>query len=303
MLLVIRQAHNRKICLRAVLIVIVMFGVVAIVGANQTPSEAVQLRQAARHVQKDELDKAEQILQKLLRQRSDSSEAFELLGLVRMKQQRFDEAESFFLRAIRINPRLANAHINLGHLYKQSNRLELARQSFQNAAGILPRNAAVLYNLALVLADLRQFDKAIDTLKAIPATERPPDYSELLARFYITAGDFVKGEESLRELLLQKPDSISTLRQLAGGALKRGDAKSAWQYMAQARQLAPNSPDLLYEFAQVSLRNNLGQEAVIAMRKALLLEPDRPEFLFCLGDALLNTPNFHDAAGYLERYL
>jgi cytochrome c-type biogenesis protein CcmH/NrfG len=90
---------------------------------------------------------------------------------------------------------------------------------------------------------------------------------------------------------------------LAGVALKRGDAKGAWQYIAQARQLAPNSPDLLYEFAQISLTNNLGQEAVIAMHKALLLEPDRPEYLFCLADALLNTTNFHDAAGYLERYL
>jgi tetratricopeptide (TPR) repeat protein len=273
------------------------------VDAGQKQGPALQLKQAARHLDKGELDKAEQILQNLQKRTPDVPETFELLGVLRIKQQRVKEAESFFQRAIHLNPRLASPHIHLGYLYKQGNQLEAALRSFQIAATVLPKNAEVLYNIAVVFADLRQFDKAADNLKAIPTTDRPPDYWELLARFYITAGDFVQGEESLRQALLHKPDSISMLRQLAGVALKRNESQRAWQYMAKALELAPNSPDLLYEFAQLSLKNNLGQEAVIAMRKALLLEPDRPEFLFSLGDALLSTIGFHDAVTYLDRYL
>lgn len=77
------------------MVMTVFIASVGVRGEKKTPNEAVQLRQAARHVQNDELDKAEQILQKLLKQRADVSEAFELLGLIRVKQQRFAEAEAF----------------------------------------------------------------------------------------------------------------------------------------------------------------------------------------------------------------
>ena len=299
---VICQALMKRVYGCVLFIVTILFIGTEGGSAGQLPG-AVQLKQAERHLQTGELDKAEQVLQRLLGRKRQLPDTFELLGVLRMKQQRLKEAESFFHRAIELNPRLASAHINLGYLYKQSSRLDLALKSFQAAARILPANPDVLYNLALILADQRRFDNAITSLESIPVKHRPADYWDLLARFYITAGNFEKGEESLRHVLLNKPDSISTLRQLTGVALKRGEAQQAWQYMAKAVQLAPNSPELLYEFAQISLKNNLGQEAVIAMRKALLLEPERPEFLFSLGDALLNTTGFHDAVTYLDRYV
>src|SRR3989442_218536 len=73
------------------------------VNAWQSRSGTLQLRQAQRHVQRGDLVKAEQILQRLLKTRSDLAEAFDLLGVIRGKQQRREEAESFFQRAIRLN--------------------------------------------------------------------------------------------------------------------------------------------------------------------------------------------------------
>jgi protein O-GlcNAc transferase len=303
MLSVICQVYKKRVCGCAIFIATILFSSAGTGNARQSPSDALQLKQAARHLQKGDLDNAEQMLEKLLKRKPDLPEAVELLGVIRSKQQRFAEAEALFQRALRLNPLLASAHIYLGRLYKQSNQLELALASFQNAAKILPSNPEVLYNLALLFADNRQFDKAVRTLDAIPEKQRPPDYWELLARLYITANDFANAEQSLRQVLEQKPDSISTLRQLAGVALKLNEPQRAWQYLGQALRLAPNSPDLLYEFAQLSLKNDLGQEAVIATRKALFLEPDRNELLLFLGNALLNTTNFHDAATYLDRYV
>src|ERR1700724_2181060 len=39
------------------------------------------------------------------------------------------------------------------------------------------------------------------------------------------------------------------------------------------------------------------------MRKAALMEPDRPEFLFFLGTALLDTPDYHEALPRFRRYI
>src|SRR5215510_4738483 len=295
-------AHMWRALGCAVLIIISPFIANEAVYSRQTTSQTVQLKEAARYLKEGEFDKAEQLLQTLSKTKA-LPEAFEMLGLLRVKQQRLKEAESFFQSAIRLNPRLANAYVNLGYLYKQTNQPELSLRNFQTAATLLSNNSEPLFNIALLLADSRQFDKAIQVLEAIRINARPDDYWDLLSRLYLSAGNFPKAEDSLRKVLARKPDSISTLRQLSGVALKLNEPQRAWQYLGDAVRLAPNSPDLLYEFAQLSLRNNLGQEAVIATRKALFLEPDRHDFLLFLGNALLNTASFHDALTYLNQYV
>jgi Flp pilus assembly protein TadD len=268
----------------------------------QRAADAVQLKQVAHDLKAHDLGKAEATLQAILKRHPGQPDALNFLGVIRAEQQRFAEAESLFQRAIQSAPRLTSAYLNLAFLYKQAGQPARALVTFENAAKLFPGNPEILDGLAMSYADRGDFQMAIKTLTAIPATARPADYWEVLARLQVSAGDFAKAEASLRQVLAQKPDSITTLRQLAGVRLKLGDTPRAWEAMAQALRLAPNSSDLLYEFAQLSLQNQLAVEAVIAMRKALLLEAERPEYLFLLGEALLNTADYHAALTPFERY-
>jgi Flp pilus assembly protein TadD len=277
---------------------------VAAWGEAQAPdTTAEQLDRAAHLIDAGDWQKAEQTLQGVLRAHPNEADALNLLGIAAGKRGRVEEAEALFRKALVSNPSLAAAWVNLAQLYKQRGEGARALQVLEEGLGDAPRDPRLLSESAMLLADRGQFTEAARRLEAIPPAARTSDYWELLGHIYLSAGDFVQAEDKLRRALHGKPESVPTLRQLAGIALKRRDPARAWQYLARAVGLAPNSPELLYEYAQVCLQNKLSSEAVVAMRKTVLMEPDRPEFIFLLGSALLETPDHHEALPYFRRYV
>src|SRR5215813_9187369 len=88
-------AHMWRALGCAVLIIISLFIANEAVYSRQTTSQTVQLKEAARYLKEGEFDKAEQLLQTLSKTKA-LPEAFEMLGLLRVEQQRLKEAESFF---------------------------------------------------------------------------------------------------------------------------------------------------------------------------------------------------------------
>ncbi len=271
----------------------------------QTGGEAAaQLTKAGRALEAGDLSAAEQILTQVLKADPNSASALNMLGVVRAQQQRTDEAEKLFQQAIKANPKLAGPYGNLGVIYRNRKEADRSMEMLQQAAQLSPGDARVLYNLALLHGERGEIDTAISRLKSIPAKQLPSDYWQVLSGLYIVGGHYEEAEEALRQVLKRDPESVTTLRQLAGVALKRNDTEGAWKYMLQARRIAPNSPELLFEYAQISLNNQLAAEAIVAMRKAVLLEPDRPEYLLFLGKALMESPmEYHEALPYFERYV
>ncbi len=265
---------------------------------------AEQLTRAGQAIKKGDLAAAEILLNEVFKANPEQAGALNLLGLVRVQQQRLDEAQTLFERSIKANPKYAGPVSNLGILCKQRNERDRALKLFQTAARLAPRDPSVLYNLAAFQAELGDFGAAIARMKTIPAKDRPADCWTNLARLSLASGDYAHAQEALLQELARNPESIATLRELAGTALKLNDTEDAWKYMVQARRLAPNSPELLYEYAQVSLKNRLATEAAVAMRKAVLLDPDRPEYQLALGNALMESPmESGDALPFFERYV
>ena len=288
--------------MRSIMLITILVPV-AWCGARAQAPAADQLQHAARFMDAGDWQKAEQTLQVVLRDHPSNADALNLLGVATVKQGRAEEAEALFRKATESNPSLAAAWLNLAQLYNQRDEGGRAVQTLEKGLSHVPHDLRLLSETAILLADRGKFAEAVRRLQAVPSAARSRDYWELLGRVYLLNSDFAQAEEALLRALRGKPESVATLRQLTGIALKRGDTARAWQYVAHALLLAPNSPELLYEYAQVSLQNKLSSEAVLAMRKALLMEPDRPEFLFFLGDALLNTPDYHEALPYFRRYV
>ncbi len=272
--------------------------------AQKSAEVASRLAQASRALEEGDLPAAEQMLTQVLNSAPENATALNMMGVVRAQQHRPEEAQELFERAIRANPKLAGPYGNLGVLYRNRNENERAMEMLQKAAQLSPQDSRVLYNLALLHGERGEVDAAVSRLKSIPVKQRPSDYWQVLSGLYISAGRYAEAEETLRQALQHNPESVTTLRQLAGVALKRNDTEAAWRYMLQARRIAPNSPELLFEYAQISLRNQLAAEAIVAMRKAVLLEPERPEFLYFLGTALMESPmEYHEALPYFQRYV
>jgi predicted Zn-dependent protease len=268
-----------------------------------TQAASPQLDDVRRALEQDDVRKAETLLRQILQAKPESAEAHHLLGVIRFAEGRHDEAELSLKKSVELNPKQAAVYLALGDIYA-------ARGNREASAGILeqglkenPTHPFLLLAVAVGEAEAGNLEKALSRLNAIPEAQAPPGYFEVLARTLLSLGQWQEAEKAYTRTLEEQPDSIGALRALAGIALKRGDTEKAWQRMAEARKFAPDSPEVLYEFAQVSLVNNLVAEAVAVFRLLRIMDPDNPRYLLGLGNALMDNAAYLDAEQQLARYV
>jgi tetratricopeptide (TPR) repeat protein len=86
------------------------------------------------------------------------------------------EAEHGYRMALRIDPGMANAHLNLGKLYHDLGELKKAEKHYQAAAASAPHDAAPRFNLGVVLEDLNRPEEALCAYRE--ATKLNPSFAD-----------------------------------------------------------------------------------------------------------------------------
>jgi tetratricopeptide (TPR) repeat protein len=84
------------------------------------------------------------------------------IGLKAYAEERMNDAESAFLRVLEINPRHVTAMVNLGYIYYDTKRLDVAFSFMNKAIEIDPANGLAHYGLATIFRD--RGDKAAASL-------------------------------------------------------------------------------------------------------------------------------------------
>ena len=149
---------------------------------------------------KGQLDRAEEIYAKIIKVEPKNAEAWHLIGVLMLQKGQGEiseshivkaislnsaeakyynnlssaqklcgkniEAEASLREAIRINPNFADAHINLGIILLEQNRIDETRWLLESAAERLPENVEICSLLSNLYADLDQYDLTINTLRA-----------------------------------------------------------------------------------------------------------------------------------------
>jgi tetratricopeptide (TPR) repeat protein len=100
------------------------------------------------------------------------------------------DAESAYRRAVEIDPRQADALVNLGRLRHGVRALREAEQLYRQALAIEPEHSTARFNLGVVLEDRGAVDEAMENYKlAITADAEVADAHYNLARLYERRGD------------------------------------------------------------------------------------------------------------------
>jgi tetratricopeptide (TPR) repeat protein len=139
--------------------------------------------------------------------------------------------------------------------------------------------------VALVLA-------ASLALNAPPCLARGPQTSRA-AVLDRAAAELAAGRRSEAAALYQSAaeqyGSVRALLELARIQSNGGNATSALQTLTKARSLAPNSEDVLYAFAQVSLGSRLVVPAILALQPLARMAPEVADYHYLLGVALMQA--------------
>jgi tetratricopeptide (TPR) repeat protein len=231
------------------LVLVALFCFVDVSAAVDENSQ--NITRASSLIRTGKLDAAEALLWDVLKQQPDNPPALNLLGAIRLQQERYAESETLLNRATTLAPNFLPARINLARLFNAQSETDKEVGALLDAARLAPTDAEV--DSALASAYLKQNDyrNALDALQRIPATHRPDKALPLLAASYLGLG------------------SINEARALVPAVMSR----------------ATRNHGLLIDFAQVLLDFDLVSDALAALQIAEKQPPLTSQLFFTMGRA------------------
>ncbi len=219
------------------------------------------------------------------------------------KNGNVDRAIESYREIIRLSPRLAAAHNNLGRLYYQQNKLEEATTSLKRACELGPKLAAPRALLGFALFQKGDFEAARRELK-VAAQLNPHDRNArlFLARSLVELADLKSAAKILEQLQQEDPKNTevlytlgtvySSLSETTIGKIETVDPDSylievllgkfseikqvyrdAAEHYKRAIQKAPDVPDLYYRYAHALWIGGDSENALAQYKRALELNP------------------------------
>ena len=189
-----------------------------------------------------------------------------------------DDAAAVFREQIKLFPGDPQPHLLLGLILRQQNKIEEARQAFENAQRLAPGNLlAVTQLIDLDIAGGR-FDAALQRAQA--ELERAPQSAHFLeGKVYAAQGQWDRAEASLLKTLELDPNYLSAYELLISTYVASNKLPQA---INQVESLLSKSPDNLRALMVSALlyeRINELAKAQAAYEKLLSIKPDSPPIL------------------------
>ena len=263
-----------------------------------------RLDQASSLIRENRMVEAEQLLNNILKAAPNQAVALNLLGTIRAQQGRLNDAESFMTRAEKLDPSYVAVHMNLAFLYMLKNAPEKTISELKEVVRIQPNHVEANYKLGRLLLARAQIDEAIDVIeRAKSTTPAAVIFLPLLGDAYLRKGNADKAEENYLLAIAAHKDNPDAILGLAKVAHSRGDTVVVLKYLAQARELAGNSPELRYKVGVTALGLEVFDDAQSDLEQAVKLKPNDPSYLIALGAALLKKADLIAAEQLFRRAL
>lgn len=254
-----------------------------------TDKAEARVRDAFAALQLGQFDRAERLLQALLRKTPRHFDALVALGALRGEQGRFDDAAALFERAAKVRPDHADAHYNLGVALAHLGKTERAVDCYRSALRAEPRHLNACNNLA---ASLLALDRPGEALACVEdGLAHHPGDAQLLSKRGAALKDTGRIDEAIdafrRVAQLQPNDPLSHGN--LGLALRKADRHDeATRSFERAVSLDPRLANH-HNHLGLSLAD-LGRldDALASLRRAVALEPQSAEWRENLGLTLLS---------------
>ena len=189
--------------------------------------------------------------------------------------KQFDEAIDCYKRALKINPRLADAHSNIGNALQEKGDIEGSLKSYQSALKIDADHFGAHGNMAFALQTNGDLEGAIASYRL--ALKANPNNEELLNNMGIAfakKGDFDAAIKSYNAALNIKPDYPEVYNNMGLCLADQGQADAAIKSYQRALKIRPDFPEPYKGMASVFEATKDFEAAIENDKQALKFNPN-----------------------------
>jgi tetratricopeptide (TPR) repeat protein len=124
-----------------------------------------------------------------------------------------------------------------------------------------------------------------------------------LANSFLAVGQLEKAEKNAQLALSIAPNCLECNKTLAAISVRQDNTEKALSYLVTARRLAPDNPEVLFQFGEVCLQRDLLDDAMPALTRAVELRPDNDAYVYALGSANVGKGNLPKALEIFQQLL
>jgi len=191
------------------------------------------------------------------------------LGNVLFSEDDLDGALACFRQAVRLNATFADAFTNLAIVFARKKQHEEAEAAFAAAARLQPANPQLHLNMAICKLELRKPDDVVAAIARVERLVGQPDAHLLheIGNLYRGLGRHLVAEEYYRRSLALKEDAPEVWFALGDVLSKADEHEKALQALERAQSLGYDASPVKHAIARV-----LAGHGDVARAKALLAE-------------------------------
>lgn len=288
--------HRQRVwCARTPILCLLAF--LCVHGVAVATDSRQALQNAASLVQQGKLEEADQQAQLALSDPQTRAGACSVLGSIRFQQKRLPESARLLKEAIRLEPHLVGAHLNLAEVYTLEGKPELALPLFRHVLSLDPSNVPARLELARSETEKKHYKESLDLARpALAALKQSPDGLFVLATDYLKTGDHQAAADLAKDWLLLPDIPADWSMKFALLFANEGVGSAAIDILEEIKKKNPPSYELAFNLAGAYLLEKHWNLALASYDQALSLNPDALP-------ALRQAAAIAEQQGQLERSL
>ena len=252
------------------------------------------------HLELQQYDEGLRLARRHQKLEEESAVGYHLQAMAHLGLKQRDEAEAYFKIAVEHDDSLAEAHLQLGLLYgKQPETFDAAAVHLRKAIDLGLVHPEIYKDLGRVLVSREQYLDAIEELQK--ALTLNPDYAEpyyFLSKSYEKLGQQPQAEAAMERFRALDAAQVAPSETRAQARahylngmqlLQQRNATDAYPAFLRAIEIDDAFDSPYFRLAQLNSMSDRPQQAVELVRKAIALNPIRPEYYLLLGESLPKT--------------
>jgi tetratricopeptide (TPR) repeat protein len=276
--------------------------------STPTPETAAarNQQQAETYLTQGKLEEAKTACLAALELQADFPPACNTLGKVFQAMGQIEAAREYFHKAIARNPKMADAYLNLGHLYASQKQWDLAIACYEKAVQVESNNANLYLALAKTcdLADKPELGATYwyRALTLEPLLAKPWEHLEL-GNTLLRAGKVEEAISCYQKTIELNPEISQAYHNLGEIYSDRQQWEKAITNYRQAVKINPEGVWSQYGLGKALTNIGEWEEAITYYRQASQLKPDAAVIYHSLGDALVKQKLLAEAINNYQKVL